>query len=385
MAITIVGLGPGEPGLLTREAWELFSEAGEVYLRTGRHPTVSGLPAGLKVHTFDTVYEESREFAAVYREIVARVLALGQRPGGVVYGVPGHPLVGEATVTGLLEEAPAAGLTVRIVDGLSFVEPVLTSLHVDGMTGLQVVDALEVAASLHPPLNPDSPAVLGQLYSRELASDVKLTLMNVYPEDHQVHLVHSAGTAEQCVETVPLYAMDHSRQIAHLTALYIPALPVVSGLERFQETIARLRGPGGCPWDQEQTHQSLSEGLIEETTEVVEALDAGDMASLCEELGDLLLHIVMQTQLATEEGEFTMADVIAGIEAKIRRRHPHVFAEEQVDGVAQVLANWDEIKQRERHGAKEDNRQPDRIDLQGEETPEHLRNPGQVGGGADGQ
>lgn len=353
MTITIVGLGPGNPDLLTREAWEVLSRAGEVYLRTSQHPTAEGLPAGLAVRTFDSVYQDSDDFDDVYGSIVERVLELGQRPGGVVYCVPGHPLVGEATVTGLLEKAAAAGLGVRIVNGLSFVEPVLTALLVDGMAGLQVVDALDVALSLHPPLNPDAPALLGQLYSKELAGDVKLTLMNEYPEEHQVHLIHSAGNSDQHVELIPLYALDHSHRISHLTALYVPALPRISGLERFQDTVAQLRGPDGCPWDQEQTHQSLARGLIEETAEVVEALDADDMPALCEELGDLLLHLAMQTQLAAEDGDFTMADVIAGIDSKLRRRHPHVFGGEHVSGVAQVLVNWDEIKQRERHTEKD--------------------------------
>ncbi len=352
MAITIVGLGPGNPDLLTRQAWEILSQAGEVYLRTSEHPTVAGLPAGMAVNAFDSVYQESDDFATVYRTIVRRVLALGQRPEGVVYGVPGHPLVGEATVTALLKEAPAAGLSVRLIDGLSFIEPVLTALQVEAMTGMQVVDSLDVALSLHPPLNPDAPALLGQLYSRELAGDVKLTLMNEYPEDHPVYLVHGAGTAEEHVEFLRLYALDHSRRIAHLSSAYLPALPQTSGLARFRETVARLRGPGGCPWDQQQTHQSLAQGLVEEAAEVLDALAADDMPALREELGDLLLHIVMQTLIATEDGDFTMADVIAGIEAKIRRRHPHVFGEGQVSGVEQVLANWDAIKQGERHPAQ---------------------------------
>jgi len=349
--ITIVGLGPGDPAHLTRQAWELFSQADELYLRTGRHPTVIGLPAGVKIHTFDAWYEAADDFAAVYQSIVERVLALGRRPGGVLYAVPGHPLVGEATVTALLEQAPAAGLEVRIVAGLSFIEPVLTALELDGMNGLQVVDALDIALCFHPPLNPDAPALLGQLYSCELASDVKLTLMNQYPNEHVVHLVHAAGTAEELIETIPLYQLDRCSQIAHLSSLYVPPLPRTSGFESFQETIARLRGPDGCPWDQEQTHQSLRPGLVEETAEVLDALDAENGEALCEELGDLLLHVVLHAQIAAEEGDFTAADIIAGIEAKIRRRHPHVFGAVEVSSVDQVLANWDAIKEQEKEAS----------------------------------
>ncbi len=348
MAITIVGLGPGDPALLTREAWDVLACAQEVYLRTGRHPSVVGLPQTVVLHTFDALYEAADDFGQVYGAIVERVLELGRRPDGVVYAVPGHPLIGEATVTALLDRAAGEGIPVRIVAGLSFIEPVLTALQVDGMTGLQVADALELAGRLHPALNPDAPALLGQLYSRELSGDVKLTLMNQYPDEHPVHLVHAAGTADEKVESIPLHALDHSPHISHLTALFLPPLPYSGGFESFQETIARLRGPGGCPWDQQQTHQSLGQGLLEETAEVLDALDTDDMDALCEELGDLLLHIVMQAQIATEDGDFTAADVIAGIEAKIRRRHPHVFGKTKVSGVGEVLANWDAIKREEK-------------------------------------
>jgi tetrapyrrole methylase family protein/MazG family protein len=353
MAITIVGLGPGDPALLTRQAWDTLSDSDEVFLRTGQHPTVAGLPDGLVIHAFDSMYEQSGGFADVYAAITARVLALGRRKRGVIYAVPGHPLVGEATVTALLQQAAAERLPVKIVAGLSFIGPVLAALQIDGMDGLQVADALEVALCLHPALNPDAPAMLGQLYCREVAGDVKLTLMNQYPDQHLVHLVHAASTAEEQVDTVPLHALDHCQSIGHLTTLYVPPLPQRSGFEGFQETIARLRGPGGCPWDQEQTHQSLGPGLLEETAEVMDALDANDMDALCEELGDLLLHIVLQAQIATEDGDFTAADVIAGIEAKIRRRHPHVFGRATASTVEQVCANWDAIKRRERGSQEE--------------------------------
>src|SRR5687768_11913180 len=131
--ITIVGLGPGNPAHLTREAWEVLSAAPEVHLRTARHPTVAGLPASVAVQSFDEVYEREPEFGAVYEQIAARVVELGRRPEGVVYGVPGHPSVAEATVGLIAAQAAAAGLPVRIVPGLSFVEVTLTALGVDAL------------------------------------------------------------------------------------------------------------------------------------------------------------------------------------------------------------------------------------------------------------
>ncbi len=348
MAIVIVGLGPGNPAQLTREAWEALTQAGEVYVRTARHPTLAGLPAGLVVHSFDDVYETEHEFEQVYAAIAERVLALGRRPEGVVYAVPGHPAIGEATVGLIRTEAAKTGLPVRLVAGLSFVEPALAALGLDALPNLQIADALELAGRHHPPFQPDAPALVAQLYSPPIAGDVKLTLMNQYPDEHSVALIHSAGTPEERVEWLPLYELDRSADIAHLTALYVPALPQASAFESLQETIAHLRAPEGCPWDREQTHQTLRANLLEETYEVLEAIDADDANAMREEFGDLLLQVVLQSQIGLEAGEFTLAEVIAGIQAKLIRRHPHVFGDVKVRGVGDVLDNWEKLKAAER-------------------------------------
>lgn len=350
MSICIVGLGPGNPRHLTLEAREVLEAAREVWLRTARHPVVPHLPAHLTVHSFDPLYDAAEDFAEVYRAIVQEVLRLGERPEGVIYAVPGHPLVGEATVTEILREARERGLEVRVVEGISFVEPTLTALGVDALgPGLQIYDGIDLAARHHPPLNPDLPALIGQVHSRTLASDLKLTLMNQYPDEHPVALVIAAGTEQEQVIRMPLWELDH-HEVDYLTSLYVPPLEAVSGFESFQETVARLRAPDGCPWDRAQTHESLRSHLLEETYEVLAALDAGDMDKLREELGDLLLQIVLHAQIATEEGDFRMTDVIAGIDAKIKRRHPHVWGDVKVRGADEVLNRWERLKEQERAG-----------------------------------
>ena len=348
VTITIVGLGPGDPHLMTREACQVIESATELWLRTEHHPTVAGLPSHLMLHSFDYLYEEAEDFRQVYDAVANEVLRLGQRPGGVVYAVPGHPLVGEATVRQILAQAEDAGLDTRVVEGLSFVEPTLTALRVDALAGLQLVDAVEMAGRYHPPLNPDLPVLLGQLYSRALAADVKLTLMNQYPDDHEVTLVHAAGTRGQRIDRLPLYELDRRESIAHLTTLYVPPLPGVTGFEGLQDTVAHLRAPGGCPWDREQTHKSLRAGLLEEAYETVAAIDAGDVRALQEELGDFLLQVLLQVQIATEEGEFKMVDVISGIDAKLKHRHPHVWGDRMVAGTGEVLQRWEELKREEK-------------------------------------
>jgi tetrapyrrole methylase family protein/MazG family protein len=346
-SITIVGLGPGNPAHLTREAWDVLERAVHVYLRTCRHPTVSALPDHLVLHSFDRLYESVDDYSTLYDQIACEILALARDTTAVVYAVPGHPLVGEASVQRILARARQEGRVVRLVDGLSFVEPVLCLLGIDGLAGLQLADATDLAAAHHPLLDPDRPALVGQLYGQRLASDVKLTLMNAYPDDHPLTLVRAAGTPEAALETLPLFEVDRSPQIDHLTCLYLPPLPHPAGLPAFQQTVASLRAPGGCPWDREQTHQSLRPHLLEESYEVLAALDAEDAEKLREELGDLLMQIAMHVQIASEEGRFRFADVIGGIDAKLRRRHPHVFGDVRVRDSTEVLRNWEAIKKEE--------------------------------------
>ncbi len=349
--ITILGLGPGDWSHLTLEAREALESAEEVYLRTKRHPIVASLPKGLVAHSFDHLYEKLETFEEVYEEIAAQVLALGQREEGVIYAVPGHPLVGEESVRRILAMAKEKGIPLRIVAGLSFLEPVFTCLNLDPLAGLQIVDATELAARYHPNLDPDLPALVGQLYSRAIAADVKLTLMNLYPHDHPVTLVKGAGTDGERVWTLPLYELDRQEGIDDFTCLYIPPLPSPSSLATLHDIIAHLRAPDGCPWDREQTHRSLRPNLLEEAYEVLEALDAEDPDKLREELGDLLLQIVLHAQIAAEAGEFTLVEAMEGIIAKLKRRHPHVFGEVEVEGVGEVLRNWERIKREEGKGS----------------------------------
>lgn len=128
----------------------------------------------------------------------------------------------------------------------------------------------------------------------------------------------------------------------------------MTAFEKFEEIIATLRAPGGCPWDQEQTHASLKPACIEEAAEVICGIniyeETGNADNLKEELGDLLLQVVMHAQIAEEEGLFTMDDVIAGISEKMVRRHPHVFGEATVSDSGEVLTRWEEIKQQEKAG-----------------------------------
>ena len=334
--ITLLGLGPGNPDLLTRQAWNLLENIPEIFLRTDQHPVIKGFPRGLKVHSFDYLYEEANSFETVYAQIVEQILEMGRQSNGVVYAVPGHPLLAEATGLEIARRARETNIPLKIVEGLSFLEPIMTALSLDPFPHTSLVDALELVVAHVPPFPPSAPALVAQIHSKVVASDVKLTLMSLYPDEHPVHLVHAAGTDQEVVESLALYEIDRSENIGLLTTLYVPSLGQTASFEAFQEVIAHLRAPDGCPWDREQTHQTLRPHLLEEAYEVISALDVEDPTAMCEEFGDLLLQIVLHAQIASENGEFTMSDVLHGIHTKIVNRHPHVFGDlelKEIDGV----------------------------------------------------
>ncbi len=346
--ITLMGLGPGDPASLTQQALDWLKQIDQLYVRTSHHPTLSGLPGHLTVTSFDELYEQFDDFEDVYSAIIERVLTVGQQPEGVTYAVPGHPFVAEATCPVIAKRAGELGLPVKVIHGLSFLEPSFSALGMDPFPQIVLIDALQLSMNHTPGYSPSSPALIAQIYSRSVASDVKLTLMAAYPDEHPVKLVHAAGTPDELVEPLPLHDIDHSDHLGLLSSLFVPPLSAQASFEAFQEVIARLRAPDGCPWDREQTHLSLRPFLLEETYETLDALDRGDMVDLEEELGDLMLQILLHAQIATEDGDFNIHHVLDGIATKLIRRHPHVFSEVEVDGVLGVIRNWEAIKAEER-------------------------------------
>ncbi|MBI3964652.1 MAG: nucleoside triphosphate pyrophosphohydrolase [Chloroflexi bacterium] len=373
--LTIVGLGPGPAAMLTAAARQLLERAPRVWLRTRRHPTVDELAATARFESFDDVYDSAATLAEVYDTIAARLLALARAPGGCVYAVPGHPLVAEASVRQLLAAAPA-DLRIDVIPGLSFVDAVATALRLDPFAGgLQLLDGADLVRwapperldeearwdwllrLARPPFDPGLPLLLAQVDHPRVVSGIKLVLLDHYPPDHAVTLVRAAGVpGAESVTTVPLFELDRRARVDHLTCIHVPPLDPLQQTRSFaalRYVVARLRGPGGCPWDREQSHNSLKLYLLEEAYEVLDALDDGEPAELAEELGDLLLQILLHAQLASETDAFTMDDVVAGIMTKLIRRHPHVFGDVEVRDSTDVVRNWEQIKRAEKSGAEQ--------------------------------
>lgn len=346
--IVLLGLGPGDPGLLTREALDWLQQINELYVITKNHPAITSLPDKVSCNSFDTLFGSDLLPEQVNEEIILTILKLGERTQGVTYAVSGHPLTANVTCAGILQRARFAGIPVRIIAGISLVEPTLQALSLDSQTQITLIDALSLSKKNTPSFPPSQNVLITQVASSKIASQVMSILLTVYPENHKVALLHGVGTKNELVEHIPLVESDQSTHFGFYSLLYCPPLPFGSAFEDFQQIIAQLRSPEGCPWDREQTHASLKPYLIEESYEALEALDLEDMPSLKEELGDILLQIVLHAQIGVELHEFRMSDVMQHISDKMIRRHPHVFADGDARDVAGVIHKWEEIKANER-------------------------------------
>ena len=350
-SLTIVGLGPGAPSAVTTGAAERLRAAPLVVLRTARHPALRHLVLRGEVRSFDDLCGQAEGVGGLCERIATEVLDLAAEVPGLAYAVPGHPLIGDATVAGILRRAPERGIRPVIEPAVSFIDAACAAMQYDPLRGLQVHDAL----ALPPPdrINATVPLLVAPLHDQRLAAAAQAVLAARYPLSHPVQPVPLAdGSAAAPPRSLPLGDIGSAAWEGDgLTALWVPALAPERDLRSavtLREIMARLRAPDGCPWDRAQTRQTLKRHLLEETYEVLDAIDADDMAELCEELGDLLLQVYFHAQIAAEETAFTFADVVGTLGEKLVRRHPHVFGDQAAANAEQALANWEQIKQAER-------------------------------------
>ena len=346
--IHIVGLGPGDPGLLTLSAWEALCQAEHVVLRTSSHKVAAYLrDKGIAYTTYDDLYEAKGSFGEVYDAIVVDLIQRASSSSRLVYAVPGHPLVAERTVESLIAEADKHNIDVEIIPGMSSVEAVYAALKVDPAHGVAVIDALDPEMFVDPRVG----LIITQVFSRLVAGDLKLKLLEVYPAEHSVVTVRHAGTTGCIIRPTTLAELDH-HEFSYADTVFVPSCSVARHagieLETLRVIMERLRSTTGCPWDREQTHSTLKPYLVEEAYEVLEAIDEKSSDKLAEELGDLILQVVFHATIAAEAGDFVLADSIRLINEKLIRRHPHVFGNVIVDNSDQVVDNWQKIKQEEK-------------------------------------
>ncbi len=346
--IVVIGLGASDLEQLPLGIYKKLLQAENLYVRTEQHPVLQELKAeGVTWKSFDTLYEKNDRFEDVYSAIVEELLQLSNE-NTIIYAVPGHPLVAEQTVQLLIEAEKDGRVQLEIEGGQSFLDPIFNALRIDPIEGFQLLDG----TSLHrDDLHMNAHLLIGQVYDSFSASEVKLTLMEKYPDDYEVTLVTAAGSTQEKLQKVPLYEIDRVMTLDNLTTLYVPPVKEMENRikewQTFREIIATLRGPDGCPWDKEQTHSSLKKYAIEEVYELLQAIDEEDDDHLVEELGDVLLQVFLHAQIGEDEGYFSMEDVLASVAEKMIRRHPHVFGDVKVENTEDVSRNWQEIKENE--------------------------------------
>jgi tetrapyrrole methylase family protein/MazG family protein len=349
--IEIVGLGPSADEYITDHTRQRIAAHQHRFLRTAQHPSAHLVVDAI---TFDERYETSGTFDDVYIGIAEDLIAAAIQHGEILYAVPGSPLILERTVRLLMSDDRIECI---VNPAMGFLEIAWARLGIDPIEhSVRLIDGHQFATAA---AGLTGPLLIAHCHANWVLSDIKLAAEdadNVSNDDMPVVILHHLGLSDEVVITVPWSELDHSIEADHLTSIYIPELraPVGKDLIAFHELARTLRRE--CPWDREQTHQTLTTYLLEETYEVVDAIAALDIDDahtdehLIEELGDLLYQIEFHAAIAEQEGRFTMGDVARGIHEKLVRRHPHVFApnENSAVGSDALVKSWDDIKKAEK-------------------------------------
>ncbi|MDD3409421.1 MAG: nucleoside triphosphate pyrophosphohydrolase [Eubacteriales bacterium] len=339
--ILVVPLGTGGPDTLTLAAADALRGAKRLILRTARHPMAAWLKAqGVAFESLDELYEQSEDFDAFNRAVAARLLKLD---GETAYAVS-DPAFDE-TVAALRREQPDA---VTVLPGVSHAARCLALLS-SAPCGLRVYPASEFADAR---VSPGEPLLLTELHSRECAGDCKLRLLTLMNDELPVTFFSGDKASRLTSAVVPLYELDRQAAYDHLTAVYVPPEPMLERSRRdmddLLEVMRRLRAPGGCPWDREQTHESLLSSLLEESYEFIDAVKKGESDPMYDELGDVLLQVAFHAEIARQHGDFDFTDVTSAICQKMIERHTHIFGGARADTSAQVLDNWESFKREQR-------------------------------------
>ena len=335
--ITIAPLST--PQTLTRAAWDAVLCASKLYLQTAEHPSAGPvLDAGLPFVSMDDLYESSDDYDALNDAIADRLVS----DGDCVYAVMGDGCFSQ--LSAIREAAKKHGFRVDVLPGVSYAKAAFPELQ----------DAqIYTARTLPKRVDPSVPLCVQELDNPIIAGEVKLALSEIYPDEWPVTLATMQKDGHYSRRTFPLTELDRKRTLfAGSVLLVMPASfeeRTRYGYYDLVSVMQRLRAPGGCPWDREQTHESLKADLIEECYELNDAIDEQDDAHIVEELGDVLMDVVFHSTIASEQGRFTENDVTDGIVKKMIYRHPHVFGTEKAETTEAVLKRWDELKQAEKH------------------------------------
>lgn len=339
--IHVIGMGSSDYGALNENVKRAILESSNIYVRTDRHRVVEDLKSmGINLHTFDYVYENSDDIDEVDYEILS-VLHEAAKQADLVYLVPGSPFMLEKSVELLISNTE----NLTITNGQSSAEAVLMAIrHVS--EGYRIISAKDFSISS---IGFQSDLLIQEIDDEFLLDEIIIGLSNVYSPDSTFAIIKDASLN---TEEVRYYTFgSYNREIIpnHQTTLFIyKPKTAIYDFNDLVKTVDTLRGPDGCPWDIEQTHKSMQHDLLEEAYELADAIETDDVDNMIEELGDLLLQVVMHSQIGYEEDGFNIFDVTTGINEKLISRHPHVFSNLRVDNRDELMLNWDSVKDKEK-------------------------------------
>lgn len=344
--LTVLSLSTGDINLLTAGALKTLKEAKRLVLRTERHPVVRWLSENeIAYESLDALYEQAETFDA-FNQSAAQYLAEAAEESDVVYGVTDAAM--DATVTTLAEILRDGG-ALQTMPGISHANRCLAMAKAD-MLDIRLSSAEKFLAA--DDIDPSVSCFLAELHSKPCAGACKIKLMQLLDDQTPISFFWGDEEGRLHREDIPLFELDRQAQYDHLTACLYVAAPLTQrkrfGVNDLCSVMTRLRSKSGCPWDQEQTHESLLPNLLEESYEYIEAVREADAPHMCEELGDVLLQVIFHATIARQTGEFDLNDVATGITAKLIERHPHVFSTVKADTPEEVLANWEQIKRKQR-------------------------------------
>lgn len=345
--VRLIGLGTGGVEGLTLKAYEMLTDGTVTLSRTERHPAVMELKgADLSIETFDSLFEETDSFEELYQKIASEVVSLAHRYGTINYCTAGSPYCGDIVTKKLIDEYKQEINTI-IIDGMSFLDKCIKLSGAVDSSSIKILDCLEVDEFS---FDINSANIVTQVYDKDMASHLKLKLMEVYPEDCEIHKI---DVLEETVEKLSLYSVDRDKNYGFSTYFCINPIEIskntVYNVNNLCRVVKILRGPDGCPWDRKQTHESLRPNAIEEAYEVADAIDNHDDENLVEELGDLLLQVVMHAEIGSEEGYFNLQDVVTRVCRKMYQRHPHVFGDVKADSADAAVMSWEAVKEKEKN------------------------------------